>query len=168
MAAGIRRVLAALLVVACAGCAAPGTEQPVERPAPPPASKLPPAPQPAPVPRSAPPAVAVPSSGERELALGIQSYDDGEYKIASRQLQNALELGLDTKRDEARAHKYLAFIVCVSGKEKTCREQFRKALDADPGFELEPAEAGNPIWSAALRRAKADRARAERAKPKSK
>jgi hypothetical protein len=163
-----RRALAALLVGACAGCAAPGPEEAVERPAPPPTAKPATAPTPAPAARSAPPPVAVVNAGERELALGIQNYDDGEYRVASRQLQNALDLGLDTKRHEAQAHKYLAFMVCVTGKEKACREHFRKALDADPGFELEPAEAGNPVWSAALRRAKAERARAERAKPKSK
>ena len=30
--------------------------------------------------------------------------------------------------DQARAHKYLAFIVCVNGREKVCRDEFRAAL----------------------------------------
>ena len=39
------------------------------------------------------------------------------------------------------------------------RDQFQKALDADPKFELEPAEAGHPIWGPALRSVKAERAK---------
>jgi Tfp pilus assembly protein PilF len=98
---------------------------------------------------------------ELELARGIHSYEDGEHKRASRELQAALDLGLEAGRDRAKAHKYLAFIICVTGREKVCRDQFRKALEADPAFELEPAEAGNPIWRAALRSARAQRANAK-------
>jgi len=109
--------------------------------------------------RSPPPRVATRSSGEQELEKGIKSYEDGEYKVGSKRLQAALDVGLDAKRDQARAHKYLAFIVCVSGREKSCRDEFQKALDADPKFELEPAEAGHPIWGPALRSVKAERAK---------
>jgi hypothetical protein len=79
-------------------------------------------------------------------------------------------MGLDAKRDQAMAHKYLAFISCVTGREKKCRGEFNKALDADPKFELEPAEAGHPIWGQVLRSIKTERAtKAERAaKTKSK
>jgi Tfp pilus assembly protein PilF len=105
--------------------------------------------------------VPAPSTAEQLLAQGIQSYDDGERKLAAKQLQRALDLGLDSKRDQAKAHKYLAFIVCITAREKQCRDQFRKALDADPAFELEPAEAGNPVWSAALKSAKVERAKAK-------
>ena len=157
MASSGRRILIWLIATACGGCAAPEPKQAVEpartavpepsaAPAPPPAQ----APRPAPLPAA--------NRAAQELARGIASYEDGEHKVASKQLQAALDLGLETKRDEAKAHKYLAFIVCVTGKEKACREQFRKALDADPAFELEPAEAGNPVWKAALRSVKAERA----------
>jgi hypothetical protein len=115
--------------------------------------------------RVSPPA-PVPPQAEQELARGIQSYENGEHRRAARELQSALDLGLVAKRDQAKAHKYLAFIVCVSGREKVCRDQFRKALDADPGFALEPAEAGNPVWSAALRAVKAERARTTKGKSK--
>jgi len=94
--------------------------------------------------------------GERELARAIKSYEEGDYKNASRQFQAALDLGLDAKADQATAHKYLAFMVCVSGREKPCRDEFRKALDADPGFELGPAEVGHPIWGPVFRSVKAD------------
>jgi Tfp pilus assembly protein PilF len=102
------------------------------------------------------PQEAVAGKGERELAQGIKSYEEGDYKNASRQFQAALDLGLDAKADQATAHKYLAFMVCVSGREKSCRDEFRKALDADRGFELGPAEVGHPIWGTVFRSVKAE------------
>jgi len=156
------KLVSALLCAACAGCVAPPPERPVA-PAASPAPEAMPAPSPppaaAPPAQTSPPAAPAPTKAESELALGIQSYDDGQYKLATRHLQSALAAGLESKRDQAKAHKYLAFIVCVSGREKACRDHFRKALEADPDFRLEPAEAGNPVWSAALKRAKAQRAR---------
>jgi hypothetical protein len=155
----LQRSCAWLLVAALGGCAAPGVDEIRGAPEAAPAQATPtppPAPLPAPSPRLSPP--LAPPRAEQELARGIQSYENGEHKVAARQLQSALDLGLEAKRDQARAHKYLAFIVCVSGREKACRDRFRKALDADPGFALEPAEAGNPVWSAVLRAVKAERA----------
>ncbi|MEO8675292.1 MAG: TssQ family T6SS-associated lipoprotein, partial [Casimicrobiaceae bacterium] len=105
-----------------------------------------------------PPKVVLPTKGEQELAKGIKSYEDGEYKTSAKELQTALDLGLDKKRDQAIAHKYLAFITCKSARDKSCRDEFQKALDADPTFELAPAEAGHPIWGAALKSVKAERA----------
>jgi tetratricopeptide (TPR) repeat protein len=110
------------------------------------------------------PKVLAPNKSEEELERGVVSYEDGEYKTAAKQLQIALDIGLDAKRDQAKAHKYLAFISCVSGREKSCRDEFRKALDADPKFDLDPAEAGHPIWGPVFRSVKSERA----AKPKSK
>lgn len=153
----VRCLLAALLALMGTACSAPEPQRPPETP-PHAAPEARPAPQvPQAAPRSAPAPVASPSKAQQQLAQGIQSYDDGERKVAAKQIQGALDLGLDSKRDQAKAHKYLAFIVCVTGREKACREQFRKALDADPAFDLEPAEAGNPVWSAALRSVKAER-----------
>ncbi|MDA1107929.1 MAG: TssQ family T6SS-associated lipoprotein [Proteobacteria bacterium] len=53
-----------------------------------------------------------------------------------------------------KAHKYLAFIHCASSREKRCREEFAKALEINPKLELEPAEAGHPIWGRVFRSAK--------------
>ena len=44
------------------------------------------------------------------------------------------------------ARKHLAFIHCISGREPECRDEFRKAMEIDPAFELTPAEAGHPAW----------------------
>lgn len=94
--------------------------------------------------------------GARELDRGIKSYEEGAYKSAAKQLQAALDLGLRAKADQARAHKYLAFIICVSGREKSCREEFRRALEADSSFDLGPAEIGHPVWGPVFRSVKAD------------
>ena len=99
-----------------------------------------------------------PSKGEQELERAIKGYEEGTYKNAARQFQAALDLGLDAKSNQATAHKYLAFIACVSGREKSCRDEFRKALEADPAFDLAAAEVGHPIWGAAFRSVKADTA----------
>ena len=48
----------------------------------------------------------------------------------------ALELGSGDK-DRAEAHKHLAFIHCTAGRERQCREEFRKALAADPRMRLD-------------------------------
>jgi len=67
-----------------------------------------------------------PSKGAAALATGLREYDDGEYPEAARNLQAAIDLGL-TERELAKAHKSLAFIHCASGRERACREEFRKA-----------------------------------------
>jgi Tfp pilus assembly protein PilF len=91
---------------------------------------------------------------ENMLDVGIRAYDDGNYKVASRNIQGALDAGLTT-RSQARAHKYLAFIHCVSGQEAQCREEFRKALEIDPNLQLKIEEAGHPTWGPVFRSVKA-------------
>ena len=93
--------------------------------------------------------------GQQELLAGIASYENGNYKQATRQLQAALTLGLDIRSNRARAHKYLAFIDCVGGRQVQCRDEFRRAIDADPAFDLTPAEAGHPTWGPVFRKLKA-------------
>ena len=160
--------LALLLALACAGCTMPIVSEPILQPkaaSAPKGTQAAERPKEPVVPRSAqPPGILQSSKSEQELEKGINSYEDGEYKTSARQLKTALDLGLESTRNQVRAHKYLAFITCVSGREKSCREEFRRALDADPNFELAPAEAGHPIWGPALRSVKTERA--AKAKPK--
>ena len=86
-----------------------------------------------------------PSKGSSTLTSGLRQYEDGQYAEAARNLQGAVDLGLhDSER--ARAHKHLAFIHCASNRERSCREEFRKALTIDPALQLTPAEAGHPVW----------------------
>lgn len=90
------------------------------------------------------------------LERAVKNYEEGGYKSAAKQFKTALGLGLDSDHDQAKAYKYLAFINCASGREKSCRDEFRKALHADPNFHLEPAEAGHPIWGPVYRSVKSE------------
>jgi len=92
-----------------------------------------------------------PRKAEQELSSGLKNYENGHYQIAAKHLQNALNDGLTFKSDRVTAHKYLAFIYCVSDRKKQCREQFKEALEIDPDFELSAAEAGHPIWGPVFR-----------------
>ncbi len=154
--------LAIALAILCAGCAtppapAPAPAEPAAAPAPPP-SPPPPPPEPPPPP---------PPTATSELDRGVRLYEDGDYKAATAAFHSALAMGLPTGAATARAHKYLAFIVCVNGREKVCRDEFRAALEADPGFALAPAEAGHPVWSQVVKSVKAEMAKAAKAKKKS-
>jgi len=143
----VRRLLSGLVIaLLCSACAQFGKEE---------------APKTAPQESSA--ATNTPASGgsidkaEQELSSGIASYENGAYKIAARQLQSALALGLADPVSRARAHKYLAFMHCVGGRQRQCREEFTKAFEADPAFDLTAAEAGHPTWGPVFRKVKAAR-----------
>jgi hypothetical protein len=96
------------------------------------------------------------SKGEPQLTSGIKLYEDGRYKDAMTSFQGALSSGLSSN-DQVTANKYLAFISCVSGRERQCRAYFSRALELNPSFELEPAEAGHPTWGPVFRSVKARR-----------
>jgi Tfp pilus assembly protein PilF len=96
-------------------------------------------------------------NGEEDLATGLRQYDEGNYSKAALSLQASLDAGLSSKSDQVKAHKYLAFIYCISERERQCLDEFRKALKIDPAFELSPAEAGHPTWGPVYRSAKGRR-----------
>ena len=125
---------------ATAGPVTPGAREPERR-----ADKVEAAPKPEPLP-------------ERKraslLASGIAAYDNGKYAEAAKALRAALATRLD-KADQLAAHKYLAFIECSTNRKNQCRDEFRKALRVDPSFDLEPAEAGHPVWGPIFRSLKA-------------
>jgi len=85
------------------------------------------------------------------LAHGIEQYNAGKFTDASRSLAAALDHGQLTRPEQGSARKHLAFIYCASGREAQCRDEFRKALEIDPAFELSAAEAGHPIWGPVYR-----------------
>jgi len=93
-------------------------------------------------------------SSNKDLASGVKSYEDGDYKTALVALKKAQDAGLN-KNDQVLVFKYLAFIHCVSGQETQCREEFRQALAINPAFELKPEEAGHPVWGPVFRGEKA-------------
>ena len=166
----VAAMLGALLLAACA--ATPEREPDVARPrepapaakpaAVPPAKPKPPPPAVAKEPEP-PPVAAAPSVALESLRKGLQSYDDGDYREAARQFAQALDQGLAQPADQASARKHLAFIACVARRVAACRAEFRKAFDADPLFDLAPAEAGHPMWGPVFRSVKADVAKRKRA-----
>jgi Tfp pilus assembly protein PilF len=95
-------------------------------------------------------------SGEAELKQAIKDYEDGRLPQASAGFQSALDAGL-SRNDEVTAHKYLAFIYCVTKRDRQCRAHFRMALELNPQFELSPTEAGHPMWGPVFRSAKEGR-----------
>lgn len=144
--ASLRRTLSFVAVVMfCAACV-PAPVKPVEAPPPPPVVEEPMPAAPAPEPLD---------KAQQEMATGVASYENGSYKLAAKQLQNALTLGLKVPAEQANAHKYLAFMHCVGGRSTPCRDEFRKALKADPSFDLTPAESGHPTWGPVFRKLKA-------------
>ncbi len=94
---------------------------------------------------------------EQDLEQAVQIYEDGDYPTAIVILQHALQNGLRSKYDQARAYKYLAFIHCTSEREKQCRDAFKKAFEIDPAFNLQPAEAGHPVWGPVFRSVQSSR-----------
>ncbi len=88
---------------------------------------------------------------ERALFEGIRAYDDGQYPQAETALRKALSAGLRSGRDQASAHKLLAFITCTSERTAECAASFRAARQADPAFALSRSEAGHPLWGPVYR-----------------
>ncbi len=91
---------------------------------------------------------------DKKLNYGVLSYEEGNYPAAIIALQSVLETKLSGKPEQVTAYKYLAFIHCVSGRDSMCRDSFKKALEIDPNFNLEPAEAGHPTWGPAFKSVK--------------
>ncbi|MET0334618.1 MAG: TssQ family T6SS-associated lipoprotein [Rhizobacter sp.] len=83
---------------------------------------------------------------EKALQAGLRAYDDAQYADAERQLNNALKTGLVSPRDQAEAHKVLAFVYCTSKRLVDCEAEFRAAKAADPAFALSKSEQGHPLW----------------------
>lgn len=92
---------------------------------------------------------------EQNLALGLRQYEAGSYDDAARSFTAALDHGLLSKPDQSTARKNLAFIYCASNREQQCRDEFRKALEINPRFDLTTAEAGHPIWGPVYRNVRA-------------
>ncbi len=94
------------------------------------------------------------SVANKKLNYGVLSYEEGNYPAAITALQGVLDTKSSGKSEQVKAYKYLAFIHCISGREAICRDYFKKALEIDSSFILEPAEAGHPTWGPAFRSVK--------------
>lgn len=103
--------------------------------------------------KPSPPAVR---KAERELNLGIRNYENGNYTTAAGFFQNALGDDQLSVGDQVTAHKFLAFIYCVSGEKLACRGAFKKVLALNPKFGLSASEAGHPTWGPVFREVQAE------------
>jgi len=83
---------------------------------------------------------------EGALLAGLRAYDDAQYPEAERRINQALQAGLSSPKDQAAAHKHLAFIYCTTQRQPQCEAAFRAARAADPAFDLTKSEAGHPLW----------------------
>lgn len=97
-----------------------------------------------------------PRKAEKALSSGLASYENGQYRAATKSLQTALDSGLTFKSDRVTAYKYLAFIYCASERKKQCKSAFKDALEINPELELSAAESGHPLWGPVFREAKAE------------
>lgn len=89
---------------------------------------------------------------ERSLLAGMRAYDDAQYAEAEKALKSALQTGLASPKDQAAAHKLLAFIYCTSDRLGDCEAAFRAARKADASFALSRSEAGHPLWGPVYRK----------------
>ena len=88
---------------------------------------------------------------QENLSMGLHEYQRGRYDEALPRLQVSLDHGLLSKTEQSNARKHLAFMHCMAAREARCRDEFRKALEIDPEFDLAPAEAGHPAWGPVYR-----------------
>lgn len=96
-----------------------------------------------------------PTQAEQDLSAGIAKYEEGQFNESAKLLQASLKAGLTEPADQARAHKFMAFMHCAANRIAPCRDQFRAALKADPAFDLSASEIGHPIWGPVYRAVKA-------------
>lgn len=93
---------------------------------------------------------------QANLNEGLKQYEAGMYTEAMRNLLLALDSGVLTVPQQLLARKHMAFIQCVNNRETICKEEFEKAFELDPKFELSAAEAGHPTWGPIFRLVKAE------------
>ncbi|HEX4859390.1 MAG TPA: TssQ family T6SS-associated lipoprotein [Usitatibacteraceae bacterium] len=90
------------------------------------------------------------------LGVGLKAYEAGSYEESLKSLLVAIDSGVLTLPEQLTARKHLAFIQCVNGREVVCKEEFEKAFELDPKFELLPAEQGHPTWGPIYRLVKTE------------
>lgn len=93
------------------------------------------------------------SPDQAALKDGIDLYNNGDYNAAIKRLGTP-EITSGPKATQLAALKYTAFSYCVTSRPTLCRQQFKKALKLDPGFDLAPGEYGHPLWGPVFTRAK--------------
>jgi|GEM_PF-1269910 len=96
---------------------------------------------------------------EQKLEIGVKEYEEGNYVSSMNALESVIAEKTASNSQKIRANKYMAFISCISSREKSCREYFRNILEINPDFNLSAAEAGHPIWGPVFQNVKAKMAK---------
>lgn len=91
---------------------------------------------------------------EQKLEVGVKEYEEGNYVTSTNALEEVLAAKTVSRAQKIRANKYMAFISCISSREKSCREYFKNILEINPDFNLSAAEAGHPIWGPVFKNVK--------------
>jgi len=91
---------------------------------------------------------------EQKLEIAVKEYEEGNYVTAMNALEAVLATKTASRAQKVRANKYMAFISCISSREKSCREYFKNILEINPEFNLSAAEAGHPIWGPVFKNVK--------------
>jgi tetratricopeptide (TPR) repeat protein len=103
--------------------------------------------------KTLPPPANLQGPGERLAVEGNKAYEEGDFAKALKLMQDALKETLPAA-EALKARKISAFCYCLTNRMPQCRAEFEKILQADPKFDLEPAEAGHPSWGPSFRAAK--------------
>ncbi len=91
---------------------------------------------------------------EQKLEIAVKEYEEGNYVTAMNSLEAVLATKSASRAQKIRANKYMAFISCISSREKSCKEYFKNILEINPEFNLSAAEAGHPIWGPVFKNVK--------------
>lgn len=86
------------------------------------------------------------SDAQTRYQQGLAKYRASRFDAALADLDAAIAGKQLSPADTVNARKHMAFILCSSGRELPCREQFQAILKEEPAFNLAPNEAGHPHW----------------------
>ncbi|TLP78308.1 hypothetical protein FEA48_03670 [Pseudomonas nitroreducens] len=91
------------------------------------------------------PADADQAQAQQAFDEATRSYEAGDYAAAEEQFLTPKLWSVDSPL-QVQALKYLAFSYCVTERPNQCRFAFERAVQINPSFRLERAEAGHPLW----------------------
>ena len=87
------------------------------------------------------------------MRRGAENYEQGMYINAKKVFTADVLWEYGSREEKAEALKYLAFVYCLEGLERSCTQAFARALLEDPGFELAEGEKGHPLWEPSFNKA---------------
>ncbi|MCP1622539.1 TssQ family T6SS-associated lipoprotein [Pseudomonas nitroreducens] len=92
------------------------------------------------------PADADLTQAQQAFDEATRSFEAGDYAAAEEQFLSPKIWSVDSPPLQLQALKFLAFSYCVTERPNQCRFAFERAVQTNPSFRLERAEAGHPMW----------------------